>query len=189
MNFDRYKKVRKKITLKQKTNHPDIHHPQQKITQINKILKNKKDLSIIEFFAGHGNLTPIYSKYGSIESYDKNTLKTGDSFILYHKMISEKRKFDVIDLDPYGFPNRFFPDIFLLLKKNGYIFITMPKPYINILNTYFKDQLNSYYNNYNPDSKLVKEKIIQFAMCHRKKLKLKDEIDLGRLWRYCFKCT
>ena len=68
-------------------------------------------------FAGQGNLTNIYKAYGDVIPYDKKYLKTGDSFLEYHRLIADKKKFDIIDLDPYGFPNRFFPDVFYLLTR------------------------------------------------------------------------
>ena len=124
------------VRAKQKQNDNEVHHPDEKINQIKKVFAefewdNDKNPKILEMFAGQGNLTNIYEAYGDVTAYDKKHLKTGDSFLEYHRLIADKKKFDIIDLDPYGFPNRFFPDVFLLIDK-GVMFITMPKPYDNI---------------------------------------------------------
>jgi hypothetical protein len=176
-----YRAIRHDIVrAKQKYNNPDVHHPEQKIRQVTKILGDG-GYHILELFAGHGNLTKIYCKYGIVESYDK-IIGTGDSYILFHQLIGEKRKYDVIDLDPYGYPNRFFPDIFLLID-NGYMFITMPKPHINILNGITQRHLISYYGEYNPSINRVKERIYNYGLCHWREIKYLDILDMGRLYR------
>jgi len=136
MKSDKYKSyraLRHEAKKKQKDEYVDeIHHPDEKIRQVRKCLKGK-NLEILELFAGEdGNLTKIYKEYGNVYPYDKK-LNTGDSFLVYHDLIFNKKTYDVVDLDPYGFPNRFFPDIYLLID-DGYLFVTMPKPYVNILN-------------------------------------------------------
>ena len=112
-------------------------------------------------------------------------LKTGDSFLEYHRLISDRKKFNVIDLDPYGFPNRFFPDIFLLIDK-GILFVTMPKPYVNILNGITQTHLICYYGTHNPTKEQIIEKIGFFGLCHWRKIELIDEIDCKSVWRFAF---
>lgn len=115
----------------------------------------------------------------------KKHLKTGDSFIEYHRLISEKKKFEVVDLDPYGFPTRFFPDVFLLIDR-GALFVTMPKPYVNILNGITRTHLISYFGEHNPEEETVVNKIALFGLCHWRKVELIDSIDLRRVWRFAF---
>jgi len=184
-----YRAIRHDIVReKQKNNSNEVHHPNEKIEQIGKVLKGKKNLNIVELFAGQGNLTKVYEEYAKdneVECYDKK-LKTGDSYLLFHKLIYEKKKYDVIDLDPYGFPNRFFPDIFLLIE-DGYMFITMPKPYVNILNGITKQHLTCYYGEHNPNFDTIIEKIKLYGLCHWREITLIDKVDLGRLWRIAVK--
>ena len=169
------------IRKKQRENDPSVHHPTEKINQINRILKGLDDLRILELFCGEGNLTKVYSNYGEVDGYDKK-VGTGDSYRIFHKLIYDKASFDVIDLDPYGFPNRFFPDIFLLID-NGYMFITMPKPFVNVLNGITQQHLTCYYDNPNPDIETICNKIYNYGLCHWREIKYLDIIDLGRLWR------
>lgn len=182
-----YRAVRHDVVReKQRNNADEVHHPEEKTEQIKRILLGKNDLKILELFSGQGNLTKIYKNYSkTIECYDKK-LKTGDSFILFHKLIYERKKYDVIDIDPYGFPNRFFPDIFLLIDS-GYMFITMPKPYVNILNGITKQHLTCYYGEYNPGLETIIEKIKLYGLCHWRSCEEVDIVDLGRLWRIALK--
>lgn len=178
-----YRAIRHDIIRKKQSENCDtVHHPNEKINQILKTLENKHKLKILELFAGQGNLTKIYDKFGTVFSFDKTHLKTGDSYIQFHKLIAEKQKFNVIDLDPYGFPNRFFPDIFLLMD-DGYMFITMPKPFVNILNGITRTHLISYYGEHNPSLEVILEKWVLFGLCHWRKVEVLSCLDLGRLWR------
>ena len=170
------------VRSKQKNNNSECHHPKQKIKQIRNTLTDKDNLNILELFAGYGNLTEIYEKYGQVDCYDKK-LGTGDSYLIFHKLISEKKTYDVIDLDPYGFPNRFFPDIFLLID-DGYMFITMPPPYINILNGITQQHLKCYYGDVSPDLETIQRKIIDYGLCHWRDIDFLDITEIGRLWRF-----
>ena len=173
------------VRTRQKTNAADAHHPEEKTGQIKRVLSRKSGLKILELFAGQGNLTGLYSTYGEVFPYDRKYLKTGDSFLIYHRLIAERKVFDVVDLDPYGFPNRFFPDVFLLIEK-GFLFVTMPKPAVNILNGITQTHLISYYGEHNPSKEKVIEKIALSGLCHWRKVALIDEIDCKSVWRFVF---
>lgn len=201
-----YRAIRHIVTReKQKNNLDSVHHPDAKIYQVKRVLSDRSgwcDLSILELFAGHGNLTKIYAEYGEVYAneykknvYDKLVENTKDlmlvkcnlvdSFLDFHSLISIKQKFDVIDIDPYGFPTRFFPDIFLLLD-DGILFITMPKPYVNILNGITATHLISYFGEQNPSKETIIEKIVLFGLCHWRKVELIDSIDCKSIWRFAF---
>lgn len=178
------------VRLKQKENAPDVHHPDEKVAQIERVFKdefpNSGDIKILELFAGRGNLTRVYEEHGYVLAYDKTHLKSGDSYIEYHRLISEKKTFNVVDLDPYGFPNRFFPDVFLLIN-DGLLFVTMPKPYVNILNGITQAHLISYYDTHNPTEQQIVDRIAAFGLCHWRKVVLIDRVDCKSVWRFCFK--
>jgi tRNA G26 N,N-dimethylase Trm1 len=181
-----YRAIRHDITReKQNANSNKVHHPKEKINQIKKVLKNKYELNILELFAGQGNLTKIFNDYGKVDAYDKKYLKTGDSFLVFHKLISEKKKYNVIDLDPYGFPNRFFPDVFMLIEE-GIMFVTMPKPYVNILNGITASHLISYYGQQNPSKETIIERIALWGICHWRQVELIDCMDCKSIWRFAF---
>lgn len=177
-----YRAIRHRVIRYQQSNNDDcVHHPIEKREQIQKHLNGQEDLRILELFAGQGNLSDLYAEYGTLEAYDKK-MGTGDSFIIFHRLIAEKRKYDIIDLDPYGFPSRFFPDIFLLLDK-GLIFLTFPKPFVNILNGITQTHHFAYYGQNCPTLETIQEKIVLFGLCHWRKVEIVECIDIGRLWR------
>jgi len=181
-----YRAIRHDVTRhKQKENYDKVHHPYEKEYQIHTALKGKSNLNILELFAGQGNLTGIYQEYGTVDAYDKKYLKTGDSFLVFHKLIAEKKKYNVIDLDPYGFPNRFFPDVFLLIE-NGVMFVTMPKPYVNILNGITAGHLISYYGEQNPSKETIIERIALWGICHWRQVELISCMDCKSIWRFAF---
>jgi hypothetical protein len=177
-----YRAIRHDVVRKrQAENADDAHHPGEKIAQIQKVLGKQKDLKILELFAGEGNLTAEYEKRGEVFCYDKK-LGTGDSYIVFHELIGMKYLYDVIDLDPYGFPNRFFPDIFLLIES-GFMFITMPKPWVNIPNGITRKHLENYYGMENPSLETIYGSLYRWGLCHWREIEALDIIDLGRLWR------
>lgn len=181
-----YRAIRHDIVRsKQALNSNEVHHPITKKRQIERVLLNKADLSILELFAGQGNLTKIYEQYGTVTAYDKKHLKTGDSFIEYHRLIADRKKFNVIDIDPYGFPTRLFPDIFLLMD-DGFLFVTMPKPYVNILNGLIQTHLTTYFGEPNPSLETIIGKIVLFGLCHWRKAQLIESADYGGVWRLVF---
>lgn len=181
-----YRAIRHDVTrTKQKDNCPTVHHPFEKENQIRKFLNAFVDLEILELFAGQGNLTKVYNELGRVDAYDKKYLDTGDSYLIFHKLVAEKKKYDVIDLDPYGFPNRFFPDIFLLIDR-GFLFITMPKPYVNILNGITATHLTCYYGESNPSEETIIKQIALWGLCHWRKVTLLDSLDCKSVWRFVF---
>lgn len=101
-------------------------------------------------------------------------------------MIADKQKFDVVDIDPYGFPNRLFPDIFLLID-NGILFVTMPKPYVNILNGITATHLIAYYGEQNPSEEKIINRIVLWGLCHWRKVELISGLNLQSVWRFAFK--
>lgn len=178
------------VRKKQKENSDEVHHPTEKIAQIEKILEGQENLKILELFAGQGNLTKVYDKFvgkkGFIECYDIKTLKTGDSYLVFHKLISEKKKYQVIDIDPYGFPLKMLSDIWMLVE-DGYIFMTMPKPWVNIRNGITRQTLTNYFGNDNPTLEEIQERLKTYALCHWRTIDFLDVTDLGRLWRFGMK--
>lgn len=182
-----YRAIRHDIKrAKLKSNADSHHHPKEKREQIENVLEGKSELNILELFAGQGNTTKILGQYGEVQAYDRKYLKTGDSYLVFHRLISEKKTYDVIDLDPYGFPTRFFPDVFLLIE-DGYMFITMPKPFVNVLNAMTQTHLTAYFGEGNPPLEKIQERFVLYGLCHWRKVEFIDTIDLGRLWRFALR--
>lgn len=178
---------------KQDANDDAVHHPDQKIRQIHRAMgdfmkerkltaTSKPGVKICEFFAGRGNLTREFEQYGQVEAFDQKWLKTGDSFLVFHRLIAERKNYQVIDIDGYGFPSRMLPDVFLLME-DGLFFITMPKPSVNILTGITAQHLTCYFDQRNPSLDQVLKKLKNYALCHWRDAIPVEIIDLGRLWR------
>lgn len=182
-----YRAIRHEITrAKQSANDDALHHPDAKTYQVERVLNGAQDLEILELFTGRGNLTEVYARFGNVEQYDKRYLKTGDSFLVFHDLIFCRRLYGVIDLDPYGFPCRFFPDIFLLIES-GFLFVTMPKPSVNILNGITATHLTAYFGEPNPSLEVILERLALWGLCHWRKVELLDSVDLGSIWCLAFR--
>jgi len=184
-----YRAIRHDVVReKQAANSLEVHHPDEKTRQIEFVMNNlnaQRGHDILELFSGRGNLTRIYERYGNVTACDRKYLQTGDSFLLFHKLIYEKKKYTVVDIDPYGFPNRFFPDLYLLID-DGIMFVTMPKPYVNILNGITQTHLISYFGEPNPDEDTIIDQLVTWGLCHWRQVELIDSIDCGSIWRFSF---
>lgn len=126
--------------LQQKQNLDKYKHTTEKSDQILKFIPKKNKLSILETHGGFGGMTQEYSKLGTVTSLEikqervehlqnlelenHEAIKCDSEHYIF-KMIFEKRKFDVIDVDPYGYPSRYFPHIFKLID-DGLMVITLP---------------------------------------------------------------
>ena len=155
--------VKHKYTrLQQSNNANSHHHPVEKTQQVEKILRNMAgDIYVLETHAGYGNLTKVYSLFAKeVLAFETNKDKckhindAGHENVVCHRADSLKEmhlslyhglKFNVIDIDPYGFPSRYFPDVFELID-DGFIFITFPKYGCAQINNITKLHLKSFYD-------------------------------------------
>ena len=180
-----YRAVRHEVVRNcQKNNILSTNHVHEKRTQVDQVLSGKSDLKILELFSGDGFLTGVLSQYGHVKKMDKR-LGTGDSFIEYHRLIADKEKFDVVDADPYGFPSRLLPDIFLLID-DGIFFMTIPIPSVNIPNGIFKTHLQCYFGTDNPNEDQISQKIAEYGLCHWRQITELSCVRMGRMWRFAF---
>ena len=179
-----YRAIRHDIVrARQQMNHDDVHHPNEKISQITNVLPaDMKNVRVLELFAGRGNLTKKYRDYGEVVCFDKKYCKTGNSFREFHRLIANLEIFDIVDLDPYGFPNRLFPDAYMLIE-DGYMFVTMPKPSVNIMNGITRTHLKAYYGEHNPPLRKILDVFIDWGICHWRAVSVLDVIDCKSIWR------
>lgn len=194
MSIDSEKLSKKR--KEQKENLDIYHHPKEKIEQLNRIFSNKEfdpNYRILELFCGHGNLTKEYLKYGKVESYDR-ILGHGDSYKIFHNLIYKNigsfhnkntKLYDLIDLDSYGYPVRFFPDIFHLIH-NGILILTSCIPGKSKANAWTQKLLESYFGVKKPSKDLMINIFCNEAMKHWRVAKCIDVIDLGNIYRFVF---
>ena len=188
--------------LTQNDNNDRYHHPIEKTEQIRRLLP-RKQLQILETNCGWGNLTTLYQEYGTVLAWDNDKKRINfikemcladvdaeavDSFNEIHRLVWAKCYFDVIDLDPYGYPSRFFPHIFELIK-DGYLFVTFPKLGAQKMNKITKKHLEVFWGiKGKTDYKTaILERMAILAMQSYREVTLIDEVDLGRMYRFAFK--
>ena len=112
-------------------------HTVEKIKLADKHVVKKDNMRILETHAGFGNMTSywlsigdttsIEIKKGRCEEIDKRAhVINADCHNEVYKLIADKNKYDILDIDPYGLPSRLFPHV-LELINDGIMFLTFPK--------------------------------------------------------------
>ena len=124
-----------------KYKHTDEKHAQAK-PLLSRLLKDsgRVGLFTLETHAGFGGMTELYGQFGEVtamevkpervEAIEMKGLQDvdaicADSEIEIHRLVASRCVFDVVDIDPYGMPSRYFPHAFSLIK-NGIMFVTLP---------------------------------------------------------------
>jgi hypothetical protein len=173
----------KNIRKNQSLNLDDYHHPVEKIEQLKRF--NFNDLKILEVFAGKGNLSKYYNTISKdVLSLNKET--TGDSFDYIFKLRFEKRKFDLIDIDSYGYPDKFFPTVFECLTDKAYLIFTFPVVGVNCLNGITEQHYINFWRSNRPTIGDIVGCITDFSLRNWQLAKLVDVTKIKRIWRFIF---
>jgi len=194
----------KYVRLNQVSNEDRHHHPKEKSEQIRRVLTGD-ELNILETNAGRGNLTAVYREYGTVTAQEIDGKKVKeindrgwkevtaikcDSFREIHRHICERKVFDVIDLDPYGFPSRFFPHVFELII-DGVLFVTFPKLGVQQINKITQEHYRVFWGISLSDKRRYEDKIHSkirdFGLMHYRDVDLIERVDLGRMFRYAYR--
>lgn len=181
------KTVHKRIRKGQRLNDDAYHHPQEKIAQLKKFEQLFRNKSILEVFGGSGNLTKFYT--GLSPFVDSMTKEThGDSFrVIYEKRFS-KRKYDVIDIDSYGYPDKFFPIVFELMEDTCLLIFTFPIVGVNPLNGIMEQHFMTYWRSSRPTIGDVVGVLTDMALREWFMLSLMDVRKIERIYRFIFRC-
>ena len=173
----------KKIRKNQSLNMDEYHHPFEKIDQLKKF--NFDNLKILELFAGKGNLSKYYNSISkNVLSLSKET--TGNSFDYIFKLRFEKKKFDLIDIDSYGYPDKFFPVVFECLNDKAYLVFTFPIVGVNCLNGITEQHYINFWRSNRPTIGDIVGCITDFSLRNWQIAKLIDVIKIKRIWRFIF---
>ena len=115
---------------RQKENHYQNHHPKEKKAQLIRIKDLIRDKTVLEVFGGRKNISSLYMHIAS-ELTTLTFEETGDSYNIIKewtdKVGYKSKKYNVIDIDGYGFSLNLFPHIFKLLKPYGTLIYTAPR--------------------------------------------------------------
>jgi len=191
----------KYIRLMQVRNESKYHHPIEKTEQILKYVDFSKVKRVYETFAGHGNLSTIYAKYAKVVGIDNNKTKVDfcnsirgvtcikdDSYRNIYKQILDGKRYDLIDIDGYCYPSRFFPHIFLLLNK-GYLIFTFPKIGVQKCHAVYKLHYATFYGIHDtlaPYKDKVVEAVQRYGMMNFRVAKLINYTRIDRIDRFIF---
>ena len=182
MVYGHSKKSHRRTRASQSLNEDDYHHPKEKMEQLEKI-----DIAgdILEVFAGKGNLTGYYQKLGTVTAMTKESF--GNSFSAIYKLRAEGKKYDLIDIDSYGYPDKFFPVAFELLKEESTLVFTFPIIGINCLNGIMQQHFYTFYKGV-PSIGDVVGKRTDWALREWILASLVDVVKIKRIYRFIFKC-
>jgi len=179
-NAEKHRKVRKA----QADNADSHHHPEEKIAQLERLPEYLHG-DILEVFGGEGNLTGFYRQYGNVESMTKET--HGDSFHAIYQLRADRRKFNVIDIDSYGYPNKFFPVVFEMMKDKGALLVfTFPIVGVQCVNGIYEQNYINFWGTTRPTTGDVVGRITDHALREWRLASLVDVVKIKPIWRFAF---
>lgn len=167
---------------KQQLNAEEYHHPKEKIAQLKEINISG---DILEVFAGQGNLTEYYKTLGNVTAMTKEQF--GSSFDSIYLLRGNNKKYDVIDIDSYGYPDKFFPVVFEIMKEKCWLIFTFPIVGVNCLNGISEQHFYTFYRNI-PSIGDIVGAITDWGMREWILPTLYDVIKIKRIYRFVFKC-
>ena len=180
------KETHKAIRNGQKKNLDEYHHPDEKIEQLENYEEYFKGKKILEVFGGQGNLTKYYSQFGKVTSMNRKDF--GSSFDAIYKLRGEKKKYDVIDIYSYGYPDKFFPVVFEMMKDECLLVFTFPVVGVNCLNGITEQHFINFWRSSRPTIGDVVGILTDFALREWYVISLEDVRKIKRIWRFVFKC-
>jgi len=173
----------KRLRMLQNNNADSHHHPQEKILQLEKFEKHIYG-EILEVFAGAGNLTKYYEKLGKVTALKKEV--TGDSFEFIYKLRADQKKYDVIDIDGYGYPSKFFPIVFEMLKSEGLLIFTFPVIGVQNLNGITEQHFINFWGSARPTIGDVTGKVTDYGLREWQLVSLLSCTKIKKIWRFIF---
>jgi len=190
--------------LQQNKNMERYKHGKEKQAQAQNYIFGVNN-KILEMNVGFGGMTKFYCKFGQVECYDiakdrvqfvNNLLLEGvtcinaDSEHKIYSLISNKCIYDVVDIDPYGMPSRYFPMVFGLIN-NGILFVTLPMIGVAQINKITIRHLAAFWDVELNDSNVYIEKVFDrmkdYAFMYKREIVLLDCLRIDRVFRLCIK--
>ena len=174
----------KEIRKGQKENLDKYHHPDEKINQLEEF-KHGIYGNILEVFGGKGNLTKWYEQYGNVDSIKK---EEHNSFDYIYTLRGLKKKYDLIDIDSYGYPDKFFPIVFEMMRDRCLLVFTFPIVGVNCLNGITEQHFINFWRSHRPTIGDVTGVLTDFALRNWYLISLQDVKRIDRIYRFVFEC-
>ncbi len=187
LNISRGSASAERTQWRSRVNHPDVHHPKEKKEQIKKLLCGRSDLEIYEVYSGRGGCTRAFRKFGDVTTNEEDD---GDAIVRTHFMLASNDKFDVIDIDGYGWPGRLLHmGIVDALKSVGVLFLTVPQPQNSRGNGHTLGLNRVTFGTTSPEIEHVMNVVRDTSLMYKRNSKLIEVRPMGRIWRFAFRIT
>jgi len=184
-------KTHKRIRTAQKENDVAYHHPVEKMQQLTDLLQSGVSFpyhTVLEVFAGDGNMTKYYEERGcKVEAMTKAT--HGNSFDSIYKLRGDRKKYGVIDIDSYGYPSKFFPVVFEMMRDECMLVITFPIVGVNCLNGITEQNFINFWRSDRPTIGDITGVMTDMALRNWFLASLIDVKKIKRIWRLVFICN
>jgi len=182
-------------------------HTEEKSEQFYSVIEHEHvaDIRTLETHSGFGGMSEVYSRHGSVVAYDISADRVeglasrglpnvevikGDSEKCLYSLIAGKSTFDIVDIDPYGLPSRYFPHAFSLVK-NGLMFLTFPVMGVAQINKITIRHYQAFWGIELSDKDQyidkVKAKLVDFGFQHKREVTFLDVRKIGRIYRIAMK--
>lgn len=145
------------------------------------------NVDILEVFAGQGNLTSFYESYGNTTAMTKD--KFGSSFDAIYSLRANKKKYSVIDIDSYGYPDLFFPVVFEMMKDQCLLVFTFPILGVNCLNGITEQHFINFWHSDRPTIGDITRVLTDFALRNWYVISLVSVKKIKRIWRLAYVCN
>ena len=180
--------ARRQQRLFKKANVDEYHHPDEKIEQLERMTHFiDGGCDVLEVFAGKGNLTKWYEDHA--RSVTPMTLdSSGNRFDAIYALRGQRKRYDVIDIDSYGYPSRFFPVVFEMMKKEAMLIITFPVVGVCCLNGITEQHFINFYRSSRPTIGDVTGILTDMALRGWYLLSLHDVRKIKKIYRMVFMC-
>ena len=184
-------------------------HPKEKFDLVNPYLlelssRKGRSIDVMETHCGFGGMTRVYSQFGSVLGFDivqeridsctescSNFVGIkGDSERELLRLRYEKKRFDLVDVDPYGLPSKYFPHVFGLID-NGLLILTFPMMGVAQINALTIKHYLVFWDIALNDKDVYVEKIIKklndYAYIEKRKITVEKVIKINRIFRFVIK--
>ncbi len=187
--------------LQQAQNQDRYKHTDEKLEQIQRT-KPHSVLQVLETHAGFGGLTRYYSQMAymvtSLELKQERVdaikdlglsnvslLKTDSEREIYG-FLYQNRTFDIVDVDPYGLPSRYFPHVFGLID-NGMLYLTFPVMGVAQINKITIEHYRVFWGIELADKNVyldkIQQRLIECAFMHKRQIEFMDIQKINRIYR------
>lgn len=191
--------------IQQAANQDRYKHTAEKTDLFERTFKHRDGAFILETHCGFGGMTEVYNTYGEVDAFDiandriecVNALglegvstRKCDSEVEIHNLIANRCRFDVIDIDPYGMPSRFFPHIFHLID-DGYLYVTVPMIGVAQINKITIEHYRVFWGVETSDQDTYTSKVFSrmkdYAFMCKREIELLDCIKIDRIYRFALR--